>query len=532
MSAHRISYAASQRFTQLVQDQVARDPFLDDFQLFAPTLEGLKQAASKRAFPVDHRSVLVKALRRQYEGLDISGAVGENIDRLARTDALTVTTGHQLCLFTGPMYVPLKLLNAIRLAGRLSQELQRPVVPVFWMATEDHDRAEIDHAWIGDKKITWPGASAGAVGHLLLNGIEQVLAQLDPLLGGGAEADVLRAELRRCYRPDVTLAEATRRFVHALFGRYGLVIIDGDDRELKKLFVPVMREELLNGITQRSVSYADDRLKERYPAQAYARPINLFHLRPGHRSRIEVDGDHYQVVDGGPRFTADELLLDLELRPQDYSPNVLLRPVYQEVILPNIAYIGGGGELAYWMQLKWLFQSVQVPMPVVLLRTSAAFLSAKHDGQRLELGLGIEDLFRPAHELNNLVGHRTSGTDTSLVEAQQELDAFFQRLRQRASAIDPSLAASTETAAVRAQRMLTKLQGKMDRALRRREAVHLERLQNILLALFPSGGLQERRDNVLPMLAAEGPAVLDRLMEDLDPLDMRFTVLVEGGASA
>ena len=264
------------------------------------------------------------------------------------------------------------------------------------MATEDHDRAEIDHAWIGGKKVVWSGAHGGPVGRMVLEGIEQVLAALDPLLGVGAEVNTIREELRRCYRPQHTLAEATRRFVHALFGRFGLVIVDSDDRELKKLFVPVMREEILNGIAQRSVAYADERLRARYPVQAHARPINLFHLRSGHRSRIEADGDHYQVLDGGPRFTADELLLDMELRPQDYSPNVLLRPVYQEVILPNIAYIGGGGELAYWMQLKWLFQSVQVPMPVVLLRTSAAFLSAKHDRQRVELGLSCADLFKPA----------------------------------------------------------------------------------------------------------------------------------------
>ena len=528
MSVHRIPYSATGRSSPLVLDQIAQDAFLDTFQLFPPSLDGLKQAAAKRSFPAEHRSVLVKALRRQHEGLDVSGAVAENIDRLGQADTLTVTTGHQLCLFTGPLYVPFKLLNVIRLARTLADELKRPVVPVFWMATEDHDRVEIDHAWMGGTKVEWEGKSGGAVGRLPLTDIGDVIAKLDPLLGAGMEGDGLRAEIRRCYRPELTLAEATRRFVHALFGRFGLVIVDGDDRELKKLLVPVMREEVLNGITERSVRYADDRLKERYPAQAHVRPVNLFHLRPGHRSRIEANGDHFQVLDGGPRFTADELLLDLELRPQDYSPNVLLRPVYQEVILPNIAYIGGGGELAYWMQLKWLFQAVQVPMPGLLLRTSAAFLSAKHDQQRQDLGLGIEDLFRPAHELNNLVARRASTLDTDVVEEQQELDAFFKALRERASTIHPSLAASTEAVAVRTQRMLTNLQGKMDRALRRREAIHLQRLQNILGAIFPTGGLQERRDNILPMLAAQGPALLDRLLEQLDPLDMRFTVLVEG----
>lgn len=527
MSVHRISYASTRRFTPLVLDQVAGDPFLRDFQLYPSTLEGLKQAAAARNFSGEQRGELVKVIRRQYEGMDTSGPVAENIDRLAQADALTVVTGHQLCLFTGPLYVPFKLLNTIRLARTLSEELERPVVPVFWMATEDHDRAEIDHAWMGGTKVTWYGEAAGAVGRMPLVGVDAVLAQLDPLLGVGTEADRLRVELRRCYRSTFTLAEATRRFVHALFGRFGLVVLDADDRDLKKRFVPVMREELLNGLVQRSVAYADERLRARYPAQAHARPINLFHLRPGHRSRIEADGDHYQVLDGGPRFTADELLLDLEVRPQDYSPNVLLRPVYQEAVLPNIAYIGGGGELAYWMQLKWLFQAVQVQMPVVLLRTSAAFLSAKHDRQRQELGLSMEDLFLPAHELNNLVAHRSSATDTEVVGEQQELDAFFKQLGARAAAIDPTLAASTEAAATRAQRSLTNLHHKMDRALRRRQTVHIARLQQLLTSLFPGGGLQERRDNILPMLAAHGPALLDGLMSELDPLDRSFALVVE-----
>ena len=422
--------------------------------------------------------------------------------------------------------MPFKLLNAIRLARTLSQELNRPVVPIFWMATEDHDRNEIDHAWIDDTKVEWEGSAAGAVGRLQLDGIERVLAQLDPLLHG-PDADELRSTLCRCYRPEFTLAEATRRFVHALFGRYGLVILDGDDRELKKLFVPVMREEILNGITQRSVAYADERLKERYPAQAHARAINLFHLRAGHRSRIEADGEHFQVLDGGPRFTAAELLLDLELRPQDYSPNVLLRPVYQEMVLPNIAYIGGGGEVAYWMQLKWLFQAVQVPMPVVLLRTSAAFLSTKHDRQREELGLTTADLFRPANELMNRVAHNVTGVSTEVVQEQQELDALFVQLRARASAIDPSLGPSTDAATVRAQRMLLNLQGKMDRSLRRKGAAHLARVQHMCDALFPQGALQERRDNILPMLAAHGPVLLDQLLQELDPLDAQFTVIVQ-----
>ena len=527
MRLHHSTYAATRRFSQLVLDHIAGDAFLEQFQRYAPTPEGLRKAAAERLFPAESRQALVKALHDQYNGIDTSGAVADSLHLLAQPGTLTVTTGHQLCLFSGPLYVPFKLLNVVRLARRLSEDLGKPVVPIFWMATEDHDRAEIDHAWLNGTKVEWKGEAAGAVGRMPLEGIGPVLDQVAALLGTGSQAADLLALLQRCYRPEHTLSQATRLFAHALFGGKGLLILDADDRRLKQLFVPVMREELLNGVVERSVGYADELLKERYAAQAHARPINLFHLRAGHRSRIERDGEHYQVLDGGPRFTLDELLLDLELRPQDYSPNVLLRPVYQETILPNIAYVGGGGELAYWMQLKWLFQAVQVPMPVLLLRTSAAFLSDKHDRLRTRSGLEVEDLFRPAHELMDLVAHREAGMDTDLGSSREELDALFHRLKLRASAVDPTLAGSTEAAAVRARRMLANLQDKMDRALRKREAVQLARVRSILDELFPGGGLQERKANLLPWLATQGTSVLERWLDSLDPLDLRFTVFID-----
>ncbi|MBK8227735.1 MAG: bacillithiol biosynthesis cysteine-adding enzyme BshC [Flavobacteriales bacterium] len=528
MTIHRLPYAATQRFAPLVLDHAAGDGFLRAFQEFPATREGLSAAAKARRFDPAARSALVAALRKQYAGIDISGLVSTNIDRLAQADTLTITTGHQLCLFLGPLYVPFKLLNAIRLAQEAESMLGRAVVPIFWMASEDHDRAEIDHAWFGERKLHWPGPAHGAVGRLELKGIGPVVDEACLLLGSGPEAGSLCELLRTCYREGRTLTEATRRFAHALFGRFGLVIIDGDDRALKQLFVPVMREEILNGIAKRSVDYADAQLKERYAPQAHARDINLFHLRPGHRSRIEAAADAFQVLDGGPRFTAEELMLDLELRPQDYSPNVLLRPVYQETVLPNIAYIGGGGEVAYWMQLKWLFHAVRVPMPAVLLRTSAALLSAKADRLRADLELDLGGLFQPDHELRTALARAAAGADALLTPEAASLQLIADAMHRKAMQADPTLRKSAGSAHVRMQRALEGLQARIDRALRRKEAIQLQRLDRILAELFPAGALQERRLSALPFIAQRGPVVLDEWMNALDPLDPRFTVLVEG----
>jgi bacillithiol synthase len=527
MEPHCIPYAATGRFVPIVLDHLSGAERLREHYRFTPDTAGLRQAAAERSFDPQHRATLVAALERQYAGMELPEALRSNLQQLARPDALTVTTGHQLVLFGGPLYVPFKILNVIRLARELSTELHRPVLPVFWMASEDHDRAEVDHTYFHGHKLHWPGGAAGPVGRMRLEGIGPVVEDAIAHIGAGAEADRYAALLRECYRPEFTLAQATRRFVHALHGAQGLIIVDGDDPALKRLFVPVMREEVLNQVAQRAVQYADQRLAAHYSVQAHAREINLFHLAPGHRRRLVPTEKGFAVVDGGPSWTVDELLAALEAHPEDFSPNVLLRPLYQETILPNIAYVGGGGELAYWFQLRWLFQAVQVPMPVVLLRTSAAFLSRKRLEQTTALGLSLADLFGDAHALRKRLAAAHATHRTELATEREELSALYARIRAVAGAADPTLNGAVEARAKAAEHGLLGLEKGLVRAAKRAQQVMLDRLDAAWGELFPGGGLQERRENVLPALAAHGPQLLADLEALLDPRAGVFTVLVE-----
>jgi bacillithiol biosynthesis cysteine-adding enzyme BshC len=521
-----IPYRATGRFSPLVLDYLDGALALREFHRWSADPDGLHAAMHARTLDPATRAILCDALARQYAGMDIHPEVHASLHRLRAADTLTVTTGHQLCLFTGPLYVPFKIVDIIRLARELSTE-KRAVVPIFWMATEDHDRAEIDHAWINGQKVEWPGAAVGAVGQLKLDGIDAVLDQVDALLGPGSHADDMRALLRRCYRPGYSLAQATRLLIDALFGRFGLIVLDADDHALKTVFAPLMQEELLNHVAARSVHYADAKLAGHYPRQAHVRDINLFHLRPGHRSRIELHGDLYQVLDGGPSFTLDQLLNELERRPEDFSPNVLLRPIYQETVLPNIAYVGGGGELAYWLQLKWLFQAVQVPMPVLLLRTSAAFIRDKDVERLARLGLGIQDIFRPIEELEGELARRNASFDTRMDAERRQIEHFYAELAARAKAADPTLEKAVLAIAKRANNGLDAMERKFLRAAKREQQEKLEQLLRVHEHLFPGGGLQERRDNFIPFFLREGPAFFDRLLAELDPLDARFSVLPE-----
>ena len=527
MPVERIAYADTGRFAAPVLDHLSGDPFVRQFLELPPDASGLRQAAAARTFDPGFRTILCNALEAQHSPLALHSEVRASLRKLRDPRCLTVTTGHQLCLFTGPLYVPFKILNTIRLAREAEVLLGRPVVPVFWMASEDHDAAEIDHAVINGRTIRWNGAGGGAVGRMKLGGVTAQVEEAIEAFGPGAEADMVAQALREAYREDRTLAEATRHFIHALFGQYGLVILDGDDPALKRLFGPIMVEELVNQVGARTVAYANEKMRERYTPQAHAREINLFHLRNGYRARIVPQEDHYQVLEDGPRWTLDELLAQVEARPRDFSPNVVLRPVYQEHILPNIAYVGGGGELAYWIQLRWLFQSLRVPMPVLFLRTSAAMLSAKHERQWNGIGLTTKDLFSDLTALQAQVAKRDAPFRTDLGVERATIEGAYRDVLATASRADDSLVGAVEARRAQALRGLDRLEKGLLRAAKRDQAVALGRMAAIHTALFPGGGLQERRDNILPQLAAEGLAALDNWMGTLDPLDPTFAVVVE-----
>jgi bacillithiol synthase len=524
MRRHPVPYPATRRFAPIVNDYLAAAPALSEMYRFRPDANGLTQAIRERTFSPQQRAILCAALKRQYEGIAISPETRANLEALAQDKTFTITTGHQLCLFTGPLYTPFKILNVIRLAKTWTTA-DRRVVPVFWMASEDHDRPEIDHAWINGTKLHWPGTNNGAVGRMRLQGITAVLDAFDRAIGPGEHAEELRALVRSCYREEHTLAHATRLFVNALFGRFGLVIIDGDDLELKRSFAPVMQEELLNQVTARTVRYANEKLSGHYPEQAHVRDINLFHLREVHRSRIELQDDRYQVLDGGPSWSLDELLVQLHLNPHHFSPNVLLRPAYQETILPNIAYVGGGGEVAYWLQLRWLFQGLQVPMPAVVLRTSAAFISEKDMTRWEGLGLRTEDLFADISEVHARVAREHAGFQTDLGQERNELIAHYDALAARMSAADATLEGAVRARQQKAMNGLDALEKKLVRAAKRQQHELLDRVSAVQEHLFPGGGLLERRENFASYFAREGQAFFDELLAQLDPLDPTFSIL-------
>lgn len=391
---------------------------------------------TRAAAPIN-RDALAAALETQHLGLDSADKTLANIRALRDPHTFTVTTGHQLVLWGGPMFFVYKILSAIRLAEELQAQFpQHRFVPVYWMAGEDHDAEEINHYHPAfTNRVKYKGHFAGPVGRHVL---EQDIASTFP--------PHLADAVRRFFVPGVRYAHAFRQFVHHLFGHYGLVILDSDDRALKQLFVPALTRELFTPFAHDAVGQVNVNLHAQgYAIQATAREINLFWMEDGLRQRIEKDQNGYFLVSNGEkmsrRFSEQELRDALKDAPEHFSPNVILRPAYQETILPNLAYIGGWGEFAYWMQLGSVFDALELPFPVLIPRMNASLLPAEDEALLAAQGLVMQDLTKPLHTLQEQIARKVwdfGPTETALARLQHEYDEVIDTL----VTLDPTLARS------------------------------------------------------------------------------------------
>lgn len=520
-----LPYDKSYSFTELAIDLHAMSPSLQPFvNRFFRLPEIPEQIREKSEHPVD-RQLLVSVLKEQYGGL-APAAVSQNIDRLAGSDCYTITTGHQLCLFGGPLYFIYKISHAISLAARLSADFPRySFVPLFWMAGEDHDFEEVNHAVVNGHKISWDRDSgARPVGRLDTAGIGDCIQEVLRVLGGGPHTNRIIELLEKCYLDAGNLAEATRRFVNTLFGSYGLVVLDADDSRLKQRFSPLMEKELVSQFSFHAVSSTTEKLREIYKAQVHPRELNLFLFEDGQRQRLRTDGSGYRTEKGV--YSRQELLDRLSSSPQDFSPNVVLRPLYQEHILPNLAYIGGGGELAYWVQLKQLFAEAHVPFPMLLLRKSFLLLEEDISRKINELGLDIDDIFLPDPVFERRLMRDIQPVENEILsDFSQSVTLSFGRLKEAVSSVDGSLAAHVAAREAAVRKFVTGLEKKLYRELRKKHHVRLTAGRKVKQAAFPGGVLQERKENVLTYLFRHGDEFIRGIVESTDAENRKFTVL-------
>ncbi len=508
MQSYKIPYSKTKQFSNLVIDYLANDeklkPFISDF----PTIDGFeKQITEKQNYPVN-REVLVSVLKEQNKEFNLTELSNNNIDLLLSEDTFTITTGHQLCLFTGPVYFMYKIISTINLAEKVKTKYPKNnFVPIFWMATEDHDFEEIKSINLFGKKVIWESEQEGAVGKIKLNGIAKIIQELEGKLGNNEHANNLIELFKNAYLNHATLADATRYLVNELFGKYGIVILDGDDKKLKREFVLIMKNDILNNSYKSRIEETSGRLSENYKAQAFFRDINFFKLSEGKRELITTEIPESEI----------------ENHPELFSPNVLMRPLYQESILPNIAYIGGGGEVAYWMQLRDVFTNENIPMPLLVLRNSAMLISDKQKQKFSSFGFKLEDLFLNEHQLQKNFVLNQANSSISLASEKSDLEKLFKNILAKTT--DVGMQNSINSFYANQLKKLTQFEQKLIRIEKQKHENAIHQISKINAQLFPQNSLQERFDNFIPFYLKEGKNFIEMLKDNLDPLDTNFVVL-------
>jgi bacillithiol biosynthesis cysteine-adding enzyme BshC len=491
MVSHKISYANWRSAPRVFKALVANDPNILPFISAFPDRKGFEGVLTKRPHPAGRRKTLVNVLKSQHSQ-STHAAVHANIAALEDAKTFTVTTGHQLTLFTGPAYFVYKIAHAIALA----RDLQRMFpsyrfVPVYWMASEDHDFAEVNHVNTTRGKVEWLHEAGGAVGELTTEGLQLALNELAALLGWTPEDERYNLLAQSLAKPDYS--SAARTWVDALFGDSGLLVLDASDRALKHLFVPYMCDDVRHQTGFKTVSEQSVALEAAgFGRQINPREINLFYLSLGHRERIEAAANGAYTAGSQRWESTDALCAHIETEPEKFSPNVVLRPLYQEVILPNLCYIGGGGELAYWLQLKALFTASDVAFPVLLPRNGVTVLNAKDADQAQEFGFLGDGLFAPIDGLVKTYLGEQHDDHTYFAAMQAELKTMYARIAERLTAIDASLEGRALAALARQEKELDGLEKSALKARKQREEVMVNRIQRVHAAVYPNGELQER----------------------------------------
>jgi bacillithiol biosynthesis cysteine-adding enzyme BshC len=471
------------------------------------------------------RAALCDALLDLNAGWGAGEETLRNIELLRDADCLAVVSGQQAGLFSGPLYTIYKALSAVKLAGCLTQRKTK-AVPVFWIATEDHDFAEVATAEFIARDCKLANVSVSQevhregqpVGRVMIDeSIEPVISQLLELLPSSEFSADLEAIVRDAWRSGRTYGEAFARMMTSLLGRHGLVFLDPLDQRLKALAAPLYAKaalrapDIASAIEARSKKLIEAGYHAQVTASENSFPLFL-HDETGARHALTRSGaDRYSTKQNEQTFTVEELSTLALSEPERFSPNVTLRAVVQDYLLPTIAYYGGAAEIAYFAQTGEVYRLLDRPTTPILPRSSLTMIE-RHTGRVLErYGLQVADLFAGPEAVLARVVEEYLGADTakSLAKAEGAVNAELDDLREQLRTVDPTLADALETGRRKINYQLEGLRTRFHRAqMARDEAAHRQ-LQRAFDQLYPHKALQERHINITSLLARHGRYVVD-----------------------
>jgi len=495
---------------------------------FPATMDGIAASIESRKEKGVDRNALVSILTEQYNNNRISGRE-DLIRSIYDTNTFTIVTAHQPYLFGGPLYFILKILSAVKLADQCHQAFpEYKFVPVFYIGGEDHDIDEANNLTVFNKKIVWNTAQSGPVGRMETDDLANALEEIRGILGNSENAAKLSAELVDCYKSGSNVNHAITCFIHKILGNYPLLVINADDLNAKKLFRPIIREEVLNGTAEELVLKQQEEIKKiGIKPQAFVRPINFFYLSPQGRNRIIREGKDFIINSTDIKFTFSEMEKEIEFHPERFSPNVIMRPLYQEFLLPSIAFVGGGGELAYWSDRRLLFEHFNIHMPVLVRRDSMMIVDQGSVKRLTKLNLKVHDLFMDANKLKTYFLDHQAESEISFKSETQELSLLIKKLQEKVSNIDPTLTGFVGSETNSFFKSIGNIESRVKKSLSSKHDIELQQLNTLQLKFFPINSLQERTESFMSFYTRMGDTLFEKIYEASDPLDMTFKVIFE-----
>ncbi|MBA3971555.1 MAG: bacillithiol biosynthesis cysteine-adding enzyme BshC, partial [Bacteroidetes bacterium] len=473
LKKHTISFQETKQFSSIFMDYINGDEKLRPFYTYTPEIGSFAKIIEAKKKESINRKLLVDVISSQYRK---TGLTAPELTSLLSDDTFTVCTGHQLCLFTGPLYFIYKIITTINLAETLRKNYpSNDFIPVYWMASEDHDFEEIQSINLFGNKIIWNSKDAGgAVGRLSTATLNTVIQELKTILGESEHAAALITLFEEAYLKHTNVADATRYMVHQLFGTYGLVIINPDDDGLKEEFIDIIKDDIKNNTNFTIVNQTISELsKAGYKAQVNPREINLFRLLEKDRVRIETASSE-----------------TLNYKAEEYSPNVVLRPLYQQKILPNLAYVGGPGEIAYWLEYKTMFDHHKITFPVLMPRNFAVLSDEKSEQQMQRLGLSKTDLFKDIDLLIKEFVSKNAGSDVSMKDEEIKLTQMFNDIAEKAGMVDATLKKSVDAELQKALGSIKNIESKLIKAEKQKQETNINQIKKLKEKILPEGVLQ------------------------------------------
>lgn len=497
--------------------------FSDFLQAPFHSLSDLQQQATlkKDAYPDRNRAVLCEVLQDQLSST-LSESQQNALKDLAKPTTFTIATGHQLTLFGGPLYLIYKVLHVVKLAQQFNDSQSAfKAVPIFWMASEDHDLDEVRSTQLFQQKLTWETTQTGPVGRMEMEDFSSIHQQFSDFFEGKATAiqELLDLPLQKDYAAYMQL------LLSKLFADFGVLVIQPDDERLKQLFRPVLERELMNQPSFEAVQQTNMALqKAGWNPQAQARNCNLFYLSEGKRSRIDVVQNGFAI--DGTIFSLTELLEKVSDSAAAFSPNVILRPVYQETILPNLAYIGGGGEMAYWIQLKGVFDAHQTIFPLIQQRNSVHLIDAGMQKRMDKVGFEMVRFFEAKEQLRKayLLLHDADQLNVDQLYAQ------FEQLKitviEKAKSVDVTLESFAEAEMVRMRKQIESIEGRMVKQVKQQHEQALKSIDFVCERFLPENTLQERYFHWLHFApSGDYKSLLDQIYAVMEPFEAELIVL-------